>query len=346
MSERIRVLHVDDDRQFAELTATFLHEESDRFDVVSRVRTSEALDYLEDDHGVDCIVSDYALPMMDGLDFLEAVRSEHPGLPFIFFTGQGSETVASDALAGGATDYLQKQSGTEQYELLANRIRNAVEQYRSGRRVAALERVRTLVRDVNQVLVHASSMAEIETAVCELLSEADPYRAACVAGVDPETMRVEPRTWAGADGGYFERLSMTVAEGAAGRRTPEGRAYHNREIAVSQNVRDDPRYEPWRDAAIERGFRSLAAVPLAYGERLYGLLVVFATRSDAFDDTETGEGGGAYAARRRRRPRAAQPGHRSGTGTERAFTAEAVPDHVGCRSEHGGAVHANARTWL
>jgi len=287
MPDRIHVLHVDDDGQFAELTARFLHEESDRFDVVSRGRTAEALDYLADTPAVDCIVSDYALPGMDGLDFLEAVRREHPSLPFIFFTGQGSETVASDALAGGATDYLQKQSGTEQYELLANRIKNAVEQYHSERRVAALERVRTLVRDVNQALVHASSVAEIETAVCELLSEADPYRAACVVDVDAGTMQVEPRTWAGAEEGYFEHLSMSVAEGAAGRRAPEGRAYHDREVAVSQDIREDPRYEPWREAAIEHGFRSLAAVPLVYENRLHGLLVVFAARSDAFDDTET-----------------------------------------------------------
>ncbi len=64
---------------------------------------------------------------IDGLEFLRAVRSEHPDLPFILFTGKGSEEVARDAFRVGATDYMQKDTGTDQYTVLANRITNAVE---------------------------------------------------------------------------------------------------------------------------------------------------------------------------------------------------------------------------
>ena len=46
----------------------------------------------------------------------------------ILFTGKGSEEIASEAVSAGVTDSLQKQSGTEQYEVLVNRIRNAGEQ--------------------------------------------------------------------------------------------------------------------------------------------------------------------------------------------------------------------------
>jgi PAS domain S-box-containing protein len=94
------------------------------------------------DDGVDCIVSDYEMPETDGIEFLETVREEHPELPFILFTGQGSEAIASDAISSGVTDYLQKGRGTEQFTLLANRIENAVEATRSKRQLA--ERTRRL----------------------------------------------------------------------------------------------------------------------------------------------------------------------------------------------------------
>jgi PAS domain S-box-containing protein len=68
------------------------------------------------------------MPGMTGLEFLREVREEYHDLPFILFTGRGSEEVASDAISMGVTDYLQK-GGTEQYELLANRITNAVDRY-------------------------------------------------------------------------------------------------------------------------------------------------------------------------------------------------------------------------
>jgi PAS domain S-box/PAS domain S-box len=120
-----RVLHVDDEPALIDVTADFLVGEDDRFSVEAATSASEALERLDDD--IDCIISDYDMPGLNGIEFLEAVREERPELPFILFTGKGSEAVASEAISAGVTDYLQKETGTEQYTLLANRVRNAIE---------------------------------------------------------------------------------------------------------------------------------------------------------------------------------------------------------------------------
>jgi PAS domain S-box-containing protein len=126
----IRVLQVDDDQQYAEMTATFLERKRAGFDIETATTPSEALSLL-DTETVDCIVSDYGMPGKNGIDFLESVRGNHADLPFILYTGRGSEAVAGDAISAGVTDYLQKTEDTSHYALLANRIVNAVEQYRS-----------------------------------------------------------------------------------------------------------------------------------------------------------------------------------------------------------------------
>lgn len=123
----IRVLHVDDDPSHLELTGEFLKREDDRFTLETATGADEGLNQIAD-RPPDCIVSDYDMPNKNGIEFLQAVRKTHPDLPFILFTGKGSEDIASDAISVGVTDYLQKEPGTEQYELLANRIANAVEQ--------------------------------------------------------------------------------------------------------------------------------------------------------------------------------------------------------------------------
>ncbi|WP_148416645.1 PAS domain S-box protein [Haloferax sp. KTX1] len=141
MSETVNevaVLHVDDDESFAELTAAFLEREHDRFRVATETSVAAGLDRLADEE-FDCVVSDYDMPSLDGLDFLDAVRENDPELPFILYTGKGSEEVASDAISAGVTDYLQKEHGTSQYTVLANRIENAVEQYRSRSALKASE---------------------------------------------------------------------------------------------------------------------------------------------------------------------------------------------------------------
>jgi PAS domain S-box-containing protein len=143
MVSEIQVLHIDDEPSVTDLAATFLEREDDRFTVETATSADEGLQVL-DDHLPDCIVSDYNMPGMDGLELLRTIRDTHPDLPFILFTGKGSEAVASDAIAAGVTDYIQKQSGSEQYELLANRILNAVEARRQAERADRQEQLMRL----------------------------------------------------------------------------------------------------------------------------------------------------------------------------------------------------------
>jgi len=133
-TDTIRVLHVDDEPDFVDMVATFLQREDSRLTVETATSADDALDRLADG-AFDCVISDHDMPGRDGIDFLETFRDEYPDLPFILYTGKGSEEVASKAISAGVTEYLQKESGTGQYPVLANRITNAVEQYRSKRAV-------------------------------------------------------------------------------------------------------------------------------------------------------------------------------------------------------------------
>ena len=124
--ELIRVLYVDDDEDLTEVAVTSLERERENFEVQTATSASEGLEFLAQ-ADVDCIVSDYSMAGLNGLEFLESVREDHPKLPFILFTGHGSEEIASEAISTGVTDYLQREGGPAQYERLADRIVDAVE---------------------------------------------------------------------------------------------------------------------------------------------------------------------------------------------------------------------------
>ncbi|RQG97832.1 PAS domain-containing protein [Natrarchaeobius chitinivorans] len=132
MIDSVSILHVDTDSESAVQTATHIARENDRFAVETATSATEGLDSLEDDD-VDCVVSSYEIGDRNGIDFLEDVRDRYPDLPFILFPTRGSETVASKAVSHGATDYLRRTGDSDQYELLANRIANAAEQFRAKR---------------------------------------------------------------------------------------------------------------------------------------------------------------------------------------------------------------------
>ena len=138
----IDVLHVDDDEDFLELAATFLAREGEALRVETESDPRRARERLlgEDSVSFDCVVSDLEMPGLDGLSLLESIRERDGDLPFVLFTGKGSEEVASDAITAGVTDYLQKSGGTDQFAILANRIENAVEGNRARREHERAER--------------------------------------------------------------------------------------------------------------------------------------------------------------------------------------------------------------
>jgi len=128
--DEVSVLHVDDDADFADVAAAMLEREDERLSVTTVTSAADGLDRLAD-REFDCVVSDYDMPGCNGVEFLEAVREEYPDLPFVLFTGKGSEEVAAEAISAGVTEYLQKRTGTDQYALLANTVTNAVEKVRA-----------------------------------------------------------------------------------------------------------------------------------------------------------------------------------------------------------------------
>ncbi|WP_435335400.1 response regulator [Haloarchaeobius sp. TZWWS8] len=161
-SDPIRVLHVDDDPGFLSLTRKAIHREYDDVEIVSVESGEAALRRLED---VDCVVADYGMPDMNGLELVEAVRALDATLPLVLFTGKGSESVAVDALSAGVTDYLPKRPDLDQFHLLVNRVRQVVDAARRGR---------TLVDERDRFVALFENIPE-PTVAYELRDGMEPY---------------------------------------------------------------------------------------------------------------------------------------------------------------------------
>lgn len=122
----VNVLLVDDDPHDLEMAEMMLNEREPELSIETATSASGGLEVLADDGVRHCVVSDFDMPGVDGIEFLEQVRADHPDLPFILFTGQGSQAVAKQALLSDVTDYVEKGIGSKQYEVLADRIQSAL----------------------------------------------------------------------------------------------------------------------------------------------------------------------------------------------------------------------------
>ena len=129
MKRRLRILHLEDEPDFAELVSTMLVQDGVEADILRAGNRKEYQEALEK-RGFDLILSDYHLPSFTGLEALAMAQKRCPEIPFILISGTIGEAAAIASLKAGATDYLLKQKP----ERLASAVRRAVEE--------AIERVK------------------------------------------------------------------------------------------------------------------------------------------------------------------------------------------------------------
>ncbi|SFB86935.1 PAS fold-containing protein [Halobiforma haloterrestris] len=146
-----------------------------------------------------------------------------------------------------------------------------------------LERIDGLVRDVTDAAVGAESRSEIEHGVCRELADTDPYVLAWIGRVDVTTRRVSPREWAGHREVPLENDELVLSSDES---HPAVQALREGEPRAIQDVAEFDHADHWWPTGAGDLFRSVAAIPLEYGDVTYGVLVVFAEDADAFDERE------------------------------------------------------------
>jgi len=152
-------------------------------------------------------------------------------------------------------------------------------------RLAALDALNEVVRDLSGAVIDQSTREEVERVVCEGLAATGSYEFAWIGDVDAGTQTVRTRTEAGVEG-YLDDVTISVDPDDPRSAGPTGLAVQTHRMQTVEDALDDEAYEQWRDEAREYGFRSSAAIPIVHGGVLYGVINVYADRPNAFTGDE------------------------------------------------------------
>lgn len=411
--EQLKILLVDDDHEISDFLKLRLSMDAPHFSISHVETAQDCLDYI-DTKEVDCILSDYQLPGINGMELLMELKCRGDRTPFIFITGQGNEAVAREAFKAGAHDYFTKDIGFAHFTRIINSVEQAVRnrvseenrewaerrlseeknKYESilafmadgisiqdtdfrilyqnpaqkkligdhvgrycyqayhggdavcescqvamafadgmthtversmvkdgevihlevtasplrdaaGKIVAAIEAVRdisprkraerkvehlnrlySIISQTSKAILRTTSRVKLMEEACRIAVLHGLFRMAWVGFVDRAGGAVRPVASWGAVEGYLDEIRVSSDDEPEGR-GPIGVSIRSGKPFVVNDLENDPVMEPWREKALARGYRSLAAFPIKDEDGVVGAFTVYSGEPGMFDDEET-----------------------------------------------------------
>ena len=105
MSDKLRILVIDDDRRMAKTLVDILNVNDIEAEIAHDGR--EALEKVEKQDFV-CVLSDIKMPQMNGVDLFWAIRDSQPELPVVLMTAYSTDTLVREGLSDGVIAVLNK----------------------------------------------------------------------------------------------------------------------------------------------------------------------------------------------------------------------------------------------
>jgi PAS domain S-box-containing protein len=165
-------------------------------------------------------------------------------------------------------------------------IRDITGQRRAEARIQHLNRVYAVLSDINQTIVREKDPDAMLGAACRIAVEKGGFRLAWVGLIDAATGRLVIRAHSGADAG-----TLAIVQALIDARPPAGCAFtfhalQRGEHGICDDIARDPQAAGWREAALAREYRSMAAFPLKQGDRVIGTFNIYAAETGFFDAEE------------------------------------------------------------
>lgn len=135
-------------------------------------------------------------------------------------------------------------------------------------------------------ILTATYESELMQQVCRIIVEHCGYSLMWIGLLNDDAGKtITPIASAGFEEGYLDRLNLTYADTERGR-GPSGTAVRTRKPVICNNLHEDPSFIPWREEAIKRGYASSMAVPMITGDKVIGVVSVYAEAPYYFYDHE------------------------------------------------------------
>jgi len=154
-------------------------------------------------------------------------------------------------------------------------FRDITQHAQDAEQIRTLNRLYSVLSETNRAIIRITDKQELYAEICRILIEAGGFRMAWIGLADAVSRSIDPVASHGYVDGYLDDFHIPtdpVAKGCG----PVGTAFREEKYYYSNDVVHDSFMEPWRDAAVRRGYLAVAAFPFALHTKNAGIIAVYA----------------------------------------------------------------------
>jgi diguanylate cyclase (GGDEF)-like protein/PAS domain S-box-containing protein len=171
-------------------------------------------------------------------------------------------------------------NSSDEYTAMVHTLREITFRKRTELKFTGLNRLYRVLSHTNQAIARTQDRNLLLQRVCDIAVDYGGFKMAWIGHI--KGFIIHPDYYAGEESGYLSEMEMRSddSEWAKG---PVGVAVKMKKVTCVNNARTDPSFAPWRIAAINRGYASLAAVPLKLNKEVIAVFTLYSTQEGAFD---------------------------------------------------------------
>ncbi|CAA9890867.1 EAL domain-containing protein [Candidatus Methylobacter favarea] len=153
-------------------------------------------------------------------------------------------------------------------------------------RIVRLNRIYSLLSGINTTIVRVRKAEELFVEACRIAIDLGKFMFAWIGMLDNSTLKIKPIATAGYDDGYLAQLNLSAAAASSDACRFVTEVIAQARPFICNDIATDDRVQAWRSAALKRGYRSAAVLPLILEMRTVGVFVLYAAEANAFDKEE------------------------------------------------------------
>ena len=195
---------------------------------------------------------------------------------------EGDDELADLARLSNETTARLKQS----YTSLENLRQEIVERHRAEEKFSRTNRMLAVINQINQMVIRTHEQNQLFAEVCRITVEYGKFRMAWVGLIDEQEKTVKPMTLDGLEEGYLTKIKKISTNDIPEGRGPTGTAAREGKISYCNDIANDPLMTPWREDALQYGYRSSIALPIILQNRVIGALTIYDADQFFFNEAE------------------------------------------------------------